>query len=68
MTTLKFRAKLPKVSREIKVQCFAGVDKGHLQLAGNLLLHTQEWQLLGAALLLGAEKTNGELEVIIEES
>lgn len=37
------------------------------QLAGHLILDIGEWQLLGAALIMGAQKTNGHLAVEIRE-
>ena len=50
----------------IAEQVFVGKDKDHLQLAGTLILYVGEWQLFGAALLLGADQTKGHLEVITE--
>ena len=47
-----------------RVQVFVGPDKGHLQLAGELFLDTGEAQLLGAALILGAQHMQGRLSVI----
>jgi hypothetical protein len=42
---------------------YIGPDGEHLQLAGSLVLDVGEWQLLGAALLLGAAETWGRLAV-----
>lgn len=40
-------------------------EKGHtLQNVGNLTFHLGEWQLFGAALMMGAKQTGGDLEVI----
>jgi hypothetical protein len=38
----------------------------HLQLAGSLLLNVGEWQILGAALLIGGRQTHGQLRILTE--
>lgn len=50
---------------------FVGSDKDHLQNAGRLVLHTGEYQTIGAALLLGAaimNKNYSRLEIINEDN
>jgi len=60
-----------KLSSELKgnrvhERVFVGPDKDHLALAGRLVFEMGQWQLFGAALGLGAERTQGRLEVILE--
>jgi hypothetical protein len=43
-----------------------GEDEKHLKLVGSLTLNVGEWQLFGAALLLGAEHTKTNLRIIFE--
>jgi hypothetical protein len=40
----------------IRTRVFVGRDADHFQLAGELHLDVGEWQILGAALLAGAEQ------------
>lgn len=60
--TIKTRDK--RVGDMITSQFFIGEDADHLQLAGELRLHIGEWQLMGAALLIGAELTQGQLQIL----
>ena len=47
----------------VYMRVFIGEDEDHLELCGALYLNIGEWQLFGAALLLGAQQTKGHLEV-----
>lgn len=61
-------ASIPRPGGMVAERVFVGEDLDSLQLAGTLNLRIGEWQLFGAALLLGAQKTKGNLEVITEGS
>ena len=56
-----------RVGDRILSQYFIGEDADHLQLAGELHLHIGEWQLLGAALLIGAKHTANQLHILPSE-
>jgi hypothetical protein len=46
---------------------FMGPDKDHLACCGDLCMRIGEWQVFGAAVLLGAERmTKQHVEVILE--
>lgn len=62
---VKFRRIKPD-SQRTWLAVFTGVDPDHLQLSGQLCLHTGEYQLLVAALLEGAKHTDGHLAVLAE--
>lgn len=47
----------------IRETVFVGPSPHVLQNAGTLVLNVGEWQLFGAALMLGAGRTNGDLAV-----
>ena len=47
----------------IHTRVFIGEDKDHLALSGTLVFRVGEWQLFGAALLLGMEQMKGHLTV-----
>jgi len=47
----------------IHTRVFMGEDEDHFKLTGRLVMDVGEWQLFGAALLLGAEQTKGHLIV-----
>lgn len=47
----------------IHTRVFIGEDVDHLALAGRLVFKVGEWQMFGAALLLGAQQTKGRLVV-----
>ncbi len=55
-----------RLGEHVHEQVFVGPDEEHLALAGTLILRMGEWQSLGAALLLGAERMHGRLRVICE--
>ena len=61
---IKLRSKRsgPHVHEDV----FVGPDKDHMSLAGRLTFDVGQWQLFGAALKLGASKTDGQLEVVFE--
>ena len=46
---------------------FFGRAPHALQCAGTLQLHVGEWQLLAAALMMGADRTNRHLLVAVED-
>ncbi len=50
----------------IREQIFAGPDRAHVQLAGAVLMSIGEWQLFGVALLMGAERMQGHLDVFCD--
>ena len=52
-----------RTEEHVRVSVRAGVRPGSLALAGELCLRIGEYQLLGAALLLGAERMQGQLKV-----
>ena len=47
----------------IHSRVFMGEDEDHLKLTGKLVMDIGEWQLFGAALLMGAQQTKGHLIV-----
>ena len=56
---------------KVEATWFIGPDEDHLQNAGRLVLHTGEYQTIGAALLIGAAKMNEHyprLKVINEDA
>ena len=63
---IRLRDKL--LGRHCHTRVFIGVDQDHLQLSGNLVMEIGEWQLFGAALLMGAAKSNGRLTVELPDS
>lgn len=65
MMVIKFRHK--RLGDHVHVDCFVGEDGEKLALAGRLVLRFGEWQLVGAALGLGAKQTLGHLTFITEE-
>jgi len=58
---LRLRDKLE--GERIRSTFYVGEPQGTLQNCGELLLYVGEWQLIGAALLLGAKGTQGRLVV-----
>ena len=54
------------VAGRVHQQVFAGPDADHLQLAGELVLDLGDWQLIGAALLIGAHAFSAHMRVITE--
>ena len=61
---LKIKSEL--LGAHVHERLFVGPDKEHLALAGTLVFDIGEWQLFGAALLLGAQQTQGNLIVECE--
>lgn len=51
----------------IRARIFVGREVGNFQLAGDLLLHVGEWQIIMAALGMGAKATHGHLEVDVQD-
>ncbi len=47
----------------IHTRVFMGKDEDHLKLTGTLVMDVGEWQLFGAALLIGADQTKGHLVI-----
>lgn len=47
----------------VHTRVFVGPDHEHLALAGQLCLDIGQWQLFGAALMLGAKRTQGQLKI-----
>ena len=52
---IKLRAEPPR-GDSIRATIFIGVDQYHLQHAGTLTLHDDEWTMFGALLVMGAEQ------------
>ena len=61
---IKLRSELR--GQHVREAVFGGPDREHLALLGNLTMNIGEWQLFGAALLMGAKQTKGHLTVILE--
>jgi len=57
-----------RLGEHVHEQVFVGEQEGALGLAGELTFRVGEWQLFGAALVLGAEQTSGHLLVLFEGS
>lgn len=51
----------------VHTRLYMGEDKDHLALCGALTFRVGEWQLFGAALRLGADRTQGHLEIVAWE-
>lgn len=58
---LKLKAEL--LGEHVHEHVFVGPDRDHLALAGTLVMDIGQYQLFGAALLMGAKKTQGLLTV-----
>ena len=63
---IKLRAK--RYGKRIEERIFMGSDENHLALTGTLMLRVGEWQVFGAALLLGASQMKGHLTVLTPDS
>lgn len=50
----------------VHVDLFIGPDADHLALSGRLVFRVGEWQLFGAALLLGVDHMRNHLEVLVD--
>ncbi len=50
----------------IREQIFMGPDRDHMEMSGAVLMTCGQWQLFGVALLMGAERMQGHLEVSCE--
>ncbi len=57
------RLKAERLGDHIHGRVFVGADCDHLALAGKLTFRIGEWQLFGAALLLGAKQMQGYLTI-----
>ena len=57
------RLRSERKGSHVHQRVFVGPDSEHLALAGTLVMNIGEWQLFGAALLLGAKATKGHLTV-----
>lgn len=55
-----------KLGEHIHDTIFMGEQEGSLASVGKLIMRMGEWQIFGAALLLGAERTKGHLTVKLE--
>jgi hypothetical protein len=53
---------------KVDVDVFVGQEVGKLEFAGRLRLRVGEWQIIGAALLLGADATRGHLRIPSKDS
>ena len=53
-----------KMGKHIHTTFFSGEENCTLANLGTLVMDVGEYQLIGAALLLGAERTNGHLKVL----
>ena len=62
MTVLKLRDE--KRGDHVHTTFFCGPDNQTLRNLGTLVMDVGEYQLIGAALLLGAEATHGHLRVV----
>ena len=60
---MHIRIRSKAIGKHVVARVFCGEDEDHLALAGRLCLRVGEWQLFGAALLLGAARTHGHLTV-----
>jgi len=60
------KLKLSCPGTHIRVEALMGEDEASLLRVGELLLNVGEWQLLGAALGLGAKQTMGQFTVKVE--
>jgi len=63
---IKLRGRLTGDER-VLAGVFVGKDADHYQLAGELTLDVSEWHFFAAALLLGAARTDGGLQVEVED-
>ena len=54
--------------RHIHSRIFMGQDEDHLALTGTLVMDMGEWQVFGAALLIGARGMHGNLTVEMPDS
>ena len=52
-----------RLGEHIHTRVLIGEDEDHLARSGRLVFRIGEWQLFGAALLLGASQTKGHLTV-----
>ncbi len=52
-----------KRGEHVHTTFFMGMENRTPANLGTLVMHIGEWQILGAAILLGAEKTKGQLTV-----
>uniref|UniRef100_A0A6M3KYP1 Uncharacterized protein n=1 Tax=viral metagenome TaxID=1070528 RepID=A0A6M3KYP1_9ZZZZ len=69
MITLKTRVD-KVVEDRVYETWFIGPDKDHLQNAGRIVYHVGEYQIIGAALLIGIEAVNKDyrrIELINED-
>ena len=65
MTVIKFR--LQRESEDtIEARVFLGQEGHTMQLAGVIRFRVGEWQIVGAALGMGAEQTRGRLTMLVE--
>ena len=55
-TVIKFRDE--RKGEHVHSRIFMGPDEDHLALTGRLIMRIGEWQLFGAALILGVEEVN----------
>ncbi len=55
------------LGNHVHARVFMGPDGDHLALSGQLVFTIGEWQLFGAALLLGAERTQQQLIAILDD-
>ena len=63
MVTLKLRVD-KVVGDQVHETWFIGVDKDHLQNAGRIIYQVGEYQIIGAALLLGIDIVNANFRRI----
>ncbi len=54
------------IDRHVHTAFFAGEEEQDLACLGGLMMNIGEWQVLGAALLLGADRMRGVLIAITE--
>ena len=63
--TIKLRAEL--LGAHVHVRAFQGLDEDHLALTGTLVKRVGEWQIFACVMRMGAELTNGQLQVILDQ-
>ena len=66
--TKMIKAKSDYVGEHVHVTFFAGEENYTLANIGKLIMSLSDWQLFGAALLLGATHMDGHLKVITDGS
>lgn len=56
------------LGKHVHTRVFMGVNREAPALTGTLILNVGEWQVFGAALLLGAEQMNGQVTITLPDT